>query len=100
MLPSVVIVRVLDGAFADFTCQSQPAESGVTQFEVFDNAERVQIVIKRKPVLAHGGVERFFSRVAERRMAEVVNQRERLREIGVQSKLRGDGGRDLRELDG
>src|SRR4029077_6089103 len=34
MLPSIVIVRVLDDALADFKCQIQPAESGVTQFEV------------------------------------------------------------------
>ena len=100
MLLGVIIVRVLDDALADFESQIQPAESGVTDFEVFHNAERVQVVIERKPVLAHGGVERFFSGVAERRMAEVVHQGERLHQIGVQSKLRGDGARDLRHLDG
>src|SRR5258708_15729473 len=100
MLPGSVIVRVLDDALADFKRQIQPAESGITQFEVLDNAERMQVVIKRKPVLSHGGVERFFSRVAKRRVAEVVNQRKRLRQIGVQAKLRGDGARDLRDLNG
>src|SRR5260221_7825815 len=100
MLPGSVIVRVLNDALADFKCQIQPAESGITQFEIFDDSERVQIVIEGKPVLAHGGVERFFSRVAKRRVAEVVNQGERLRQIGVQAKLHGDGARDLRDLNG
>src|SRR6266404_458247 len=51
-------------------------------------------------MLAHGGVERLFSRMAKWRMAKVVNQGERFRQIGVQSKLRGDGARDLRDLNG
>ena len=93
-------MRVLDDALADFEGQVQSAKSSVAEFEVFDNAQRVQVVIERKPVLAHGGVERLFSRVAERRMAEIVHQCERFHQIGVQSKLRGDGARDLRDLDG
>src|SRR5258707_905980 len=70
MLPGSVIVRVFDDALADFERQIQTAESGITQFEIFDDSERVQIVIEGKPVLARGGVERFFSRVAKRRVAE------------------------------
>src|SRR5260370_30318471 len=100
MLPSIVIVRVLDDALANLESKIQSSESRITQFEVFDNAERMQIVIERKPMLAHGGVERFFSRVAKRRVAEVVNQRERFHQIGIQSKLCGDGARDLRDLNG
>jgi hypothetical protein len=34
----VVIVRVLDNALADFERKIQPAESRVTQLEVFNNA--------------------------------------------------------------
>ena len=33
-------------------------------------------------------------------MAEVVDQGERFHQVGVQSELRGDGARDLRDLDG
>src|ERR1035441_5873648 len=33
-------------------------------------------------------------------MSEVVHQGKRLHRIGVQSKLRGDGARDLRDLNG
>src|ERR1035437_2759132 len=100
MVFSVVIVRMLNDALAHFEGKIQPAKRRVTEFEVFDNAERVQVVIEREPVLTHGGVERLFSGVAERRMAEVVNQGQRLHQIGVQSKLRGDCARDLRDLNG
>src|SRR5260221_1330466 len=76
MLPGSVIVRVLNDALADFKCQIQPAESGITKFEIFDDSERVQIVIEGKPVLAHGGVERLFSPVAKTRGGAGRYQRE------------------------
>src|SRR5271169_415143 len=100
MVFGIIIVRVLDDALADFKRQIQPAKRCVAKFEVFDNAERVQVVIERKPMLAHGGVERFFSGVAERGMAEIVHQGERFCQIGVEAKLCGDGARNLRYLDG
>src|SRR5208282_556778 len=100
MVFNVVIMRVLDDALADFKGQIQSAKRCVAKFEVFDNAERVKIMIERESVLAHGGVERFFSGMAEWGMAEIVDQGERLHQIGVQSKLCGDGARNLRDLDG
>src|SRR5208282_4994867 len=36
----------------------------------------------------------------ERRMSEIMHQSQRLRQIGVQPKLRGNGARNLRNLDG
>src|SRR5208282_601990 len=74
MVLNVVIVRMLDDAFSDFEGQIQSAERCVAEFEIFNNAERVQVVIERKTVLAHGGVERLLSRMAEGRMAEIVDQ--------------------------
>ena len=91
---------MLDDALADFKRQIQSAKRGVVEFEIFHNAQRMQVVIERKPVLAHGGVERFFSGVAERRVAKIVRQGKRLHQIGVQSELCGDGARDLRDLNG
>src|SRR5208282_6639630 len=95
MVLGTVIVRMLDDALADFKRKIQSAKSGVADFEVLDNPERVQVVIERKPVLAHGRIERLFSGVAKRRMPKVVHQRERLHQIGVQTELRGDGARNL-----
>src|ERR1700693_5649098 len=51
-------------------------------------------------MLAHGGVERLFSRVPKRGMPEIVHQGERFDQVGIQSKLRGNGAGDLRDLDG
>src|ERR1700677_2154723 len=100
MTSFIVIVRVLDDAFTDFESEIQSAERRITKFEVFDNAERVQIVIEGKSVLTHSRVERIFSRVSEWRMAEIVYLCERCPQIDVQSKLIGDGAQDLRHLDG
>ncbi len=68
-------MRVLDDAFADFEGQVQAAEGGVALFEVFDDAEGVQIVVEEEAVLAHGGVEGFLAGMAEGRVADVVDQR-------------------------
>src|ERR1700720_4499753 len=51
-------------------------------------------------MLAHGGVEGLFSRVSKRGMPEIVHQGESLDQVCIQFKLRGDGARDLRDLDG
>jgi hypothetical protein len=57
-------------------------------------------VIEGKSVQAHGGVERLFSGVAERWMADVVDQSQRFGEVIVEPELGGDGARDLRNFDG
>ncbi len=91
---------MLDDAFADFEGQIQSAERGIAELEIFDDTQRVQIVIEGKSVLAHRGVERLFSGVPERWMADVVDQRQRFDQIDVEPELRGDGARDLRNFDG
>ena len=90
---------MLDDAFANFEGQIQPAESGVAQLEVLHDAQGVQVVVEEKAVRAHGDVERFFAGMAERRMADVVNQSERLDQIHVQAELSGDGAGDLRDFE-
>src|SRR5580658_9438458 len=100
MIFGVVVVRMLDDALTNFKGQVQSAEGGVALFEIFDDAKCVQIVIEGEAVLVHGRVERFFSRVPEWRMPEIVHQGERLGQIGVQSELTSDGARNLRDLNG
>jgi hypothetical protein len=41
-----VIVRVFDDAFADFEGEIQAAEGGVALFEIFDDAQGVQVVVE------------------------------------------------------
>src|SRR5258708_22835106 len=98
MFAGVVIVRVLDDSFAYFESQVQPAKSCVAGLEVVDNAKRVQIVIEETPMLTHRGIERLFSRMPEWRMPDVMHQGQGFDEINVQSQLRSDGARDLRDF--
>jgi hypothetical protein len=66
---------MLDNSFAHFERQIQAAKSRVALLEVFHNAQSMKIVVEEESVLAHRGIESFFSRVSEWRMADVVHQR-------------------------
>ena len=69
---------MLDDAFAHFESEVQPAKIGVAGFKVFHNAQRVQIMVEAVAVGAHSGVERLFPGMAERRMANIMRQRQSL----------------------
>ena len=43
MIFGAVVVRVFDDSLADFERQIEPAKRRVAKFEVFDDAERVQV---------------------------------------------------------
>ena len=51
--------------------------------EILDNAQRVQVVIEVAAVRAHGGVESVLAGMPERRMADIVRQRQRLDQIVI-----------------
>ena len=95
-----VVVRVLDDALAHAESEVETAEAGVALLEVFDDAQGVEIVIKAQAVLAESVVEGALAGVAEGRVADVVDQRERLGEVLVEAERGGDGARDLRDLHG
>ena len=95
-----IVVRVLDDAFAHFKGKVQAAKAGVADFEILDDAQRVQIVIEEQSMLSHGGVQRFFSGVAKGRMPDVVHQGKGFHQIDVQSELGRDGAGNLRHFDG
>ena len=90
---------VLDDAFADLEGQVQSAEGGIALLEIFDDSQGVEIVIEEESVVAHGGVESFFSGVAEGRVADVVDQGECLDEINIEAESSGDGAGDLRDFE-
>jgi len=53
-------------------------------------------VVESKAVLLQGGVEGFFARMSEGRVADVVGESESFGELMIQVEGRSDGSRDLR----
>jgi hypothetical protein len=91
---------MFDDAFADFEGQIQATEGGVALLEILHDAQRMQVVIEKEAVSAHGDVEGLFSGVAEGRMADIMDQSERLGQVDVEAERSGDGAGDLRDFDG
>ena len=91
---------MFDDAFAHLEGEVQAGMRGVTLLEVFDNAQRVQVVVEAFAMLAHQPVQGLLAGVAEGRMADVMHQCEAFDEAFVQAERGGDGARNLRHLDG
>ena len=100
ILGGEVIVRVLDDAFANLEGEVQAGMRGVTLLEVFDDAQRVKIVVEALAVLAHRQVESALAGMSEGRMADVMHQGEGFDEAFIETERGGDGARNLRDLDG
>src|SRR5579884_3532326 len=83
MLADRIIAGVLDDAFPHFESEIQPAKVGVADFEVFNNAQRLKIVVKEFAMLPHQSVERVLARMAEWRMPNVMHQGQGLNQIDV-----------------
>src|SRR5258708_18313479 len=94
-----IITRMLDDAFAHFKREIQTRIIEIALFELFDDAQRVQIVIERGAAPTHQFVELAFTGVAEGRMADVVNKRERFGKLGVQSECGSNRAGNLRDLE-
>ena len=86
-------------SLTDFESQIETGEIQVALFELLDDSKRVQVVVKPVTIRAHQFIELPLAGMAERRVAEVVRQRQRLGEVLVQAKLAGDRTGDLRHLD-
>ena len=67
---------------------------------MLDDVERVEIVVEALAVCAHAQIELLFAGMAERRMADIVDQRQRFGEIGIQMQSAGNGACDLRDFEG
>jgi hypothetical protein len=64
--------------------------------ERVNHAQRVLVVQERRPeAVAQTSIERVFADVAERRMAEIVAEPDRLNQVLVQRQRAGDCARDL-----
>src|SRR6266436_1054086 len=79
-----IIARMLDDAFANFKRKIQPGKIEIALLELFDDSQRVEIVIEAAALRAHQLVELALASIAERRMADVVYQGEDIVEHGSQ----------------
>ena len=75
-----------------------PSKLGVAAFELGDDAKPVAVVVEAA-VARHAGVERVLAGVAERRVAEIMAERDRLGEIVVEPQRPRQRAGDLRHLD-
>ena len=80
---------VLDQPLQRLPGQVQPVEAGVTALQQGDHAQALGVVVEAAERL-HRQPQRFFAGMAERRMAEVVRQRQRLRQVLIQPQRAGD----------
>src|SRR5258708_4892518 len=78
-----IVPRMFNDSFADLKGEIQSRVSGKTLFELLDNSERMEIVIKTATVAAHQGVEAAFTGVAKRWGAGAVDEPTRLCQVWV-----------------
>ena len=76
----------------------RPGKVEVTLFKPFDDAERVQIVIEGVPCARIRWIELLFTRMTEGRMSDIVDERQCLRQIRIESQRGGHGASDLRHF--
>jgi hypothetical protein len=91
---------MLDDALTYAERQVEPAMRRVTLLEVFDDTKRVEVVVETTPMTLEAAVQRTFTGMPKGRMADVVNQRQRLRQIFVEAKRGGNSPSDLCNLHG
>jgi len=73
---------------------------GVALLEVFDDAQRVQVVIEPAAVASEAAIEGALAGMAEGRVTDVMHQGEGFGEVFVQVERAGDVPGDLRDLHG
>ena len=92
------VAAVLEDALARLVAEVQAAERRIALFEPVDDAQALAVVVE-PAVRLHQPREHALARVAERRMAEVVREHDRLGELLVQAQRARDRARDLAGLD-
>src|SRR5262249_43506252 len=86
---------MLDDALAHFERQIETGKIEVPLLKMFDDAQRMQVVVEEAAVHTHDFVEFSFTRMPKRRMADVMHQRERLGQLRVRTESRRNGPCDL-----
>ena len=81
-----------------FIGQVEAVESGVAALQLGHDAQRLGVVVEATTA-GHQRVEHLLAGVSERRVTEVVGERDRLGEILVEVQRAGDGTGELTDLD-
>ena len=89
---------MLDQALQRLPGEVEPVEGGVAALERGDDAQRLRIVVEAAGI-GEAAVERALAGMAERRMAEVVGERQRLAQILVEPERAGERAGDLRDFE-
>ncbi len=89
---------MLGNAFQRFPGQVQPVELGIMPFQRGDDPDRLRVVVK-PAVRRHQRMQRILACVAKGRMPQIMRQRHRLGQLGVQVERRGHRAGHLRHLD-
>ena len=90
---------VLDDAFESLPAQVEAGEARVLPLDLGDHAEGLDVVVEAAE-RGHLPLQLVLAGVAERRMAEIVAQRDGLGEVGVELEGGGDRAGDLRHFQG
>nr|GEU28520.1 hypothetical protein [Tanacetum cinerariifolium] len=88
---------VLEDALAGFEHQIQAVVRAIVFFQLVHHAQALQVVLEAAVIL-HALVEHILAHVAERRMAQVVRQRNRFHQVFVQAQIARDGAAHLRHF--
>jgi len=88
---------VLGGAFERLPGQVEAVELGIAVFEAGQDAQGL-IVVREAAIGRHLGVQCDLALMAERRVAEIVRQRQGLRQILVEAEGARDCAGDLRDF--
>ena len=90
---------VLDQALKGFPGEIEAVELGVAALQPGDDAQRLGVVVETAPA-GHLRAQGILARVPERRVSEIVDQRDALGQILVAIERTGERAGDLRDLDG
>src|ERR1700722_17305046 len=91
---------MFDDSFANFKRQIEAWKIQITLLELLDESQRLQIVIEAVAMRPQQFIKFALARVAERRGADVVHERQSFGEIGVELQGSRDGARNLRDFQG
>ena len=89
---------MLRQALERFPTEVEPIEIRIGIFELRHDADRVGVVVEAARI-GECGAERVLARMAERRMAEIVREAERLGQILVEAERARHRSPDLRDFE-
>ena len=92
-----IFALVLPQTFAHFEGQIQSRKIGISVLKQLNHAQTLPVMLEAA-VIAHAFGKYFFARMSERRMAEIVRQRDRFGEIFIERKSARDCPADRRDL--